>query len=147
MPDFSKLLRKPVDEAKKPNALPAADYPGIIKSFEIGDQNKNKTPYVRFHVALTGWPDSVSEDDKVQNDKPVDLAKRQLRRDFYLTDDADWRLAEFLKSCGISTAGRNFEETVPEAVGQAVLVEVQQYLNQTNSEIGNQIGKLVGAQG
>lgn len=140
MPDFSALLRKPVDEAKRPPALPPGDYAGIIKSYELGDQNKNKTPYVRFQIGLQGWPDSVADEDK----KDVDLSKKQLRRDFFLTPDADWRLAEFIKSCGINTSGRNFEVTVPECVGARVVVEVQQYLNQTNNEVGNQVGGLAG---
>lgn len=141
MPDFSSLLRKPMAEAKRPPALPVGDYQGVIKSYELGDNNRQKTPYVRFHVGLMGWPDSVAEDERTG----VDLSKKQLRRDFYLTPDADWRLAEFLKSCGV--AEQSFETGVPEAVGAQVTVEVQQYMNQTNSEIGNQVGKLVGEHG
>lgn len=140
MADFSQLLRKPAGEAKKPAALPAGDYSGVIKSFEVGDQNKNKTPYIRFQVALTGWPDSVDESDRGD----TDLSKRQMRRDYYLTDDALWRLDEFIKSCGVEPNGRSYEEIVPELMGASVLAEVQQYLNQTSNEIGNQIGKLVG---
>lgn len=141
MVDFAQLLRKPVDEAKRPPALPAGNYAGMVKSFEIGNQNKNKTPYVRFHIVLNGWPEEVPNDDR----DGIDLAKRQMRRDFFLTDDADWRLADFIKSCGIDASGRTFEDTVPEVIGHPVTVEVQQYLNQTSNEIGNQIGGLVGA--
>jgi len=141
MPDFSQLLRKPAADIKRPPALPPGDYLGVIKSYELGDQNKNKTPYVRFQVGLMGWPDAVPEDERTG----IDLSKKQLRRDFYLTDDADWRLKEFLESCGIKFD--NFETGVPEAIGAQVTVEVQQYMNQTNSEIGNQVGKMVGSQG
>ena len=42
MVDFTSLLKKRAGEAKKPPAYPAADYPGIIKGFELGDANKNK---------------------------------------------------------------------------------------------------------
>lgn len=138
MPDFSSLLRKPAGEAKKPEALPAGDYPGVIKSFELGDQNKNHTPYVRFPLGLTAWPDSVDESDRGD----TDLSKRSLRRDMYLTEDALWRLDELIKGLGIDMTGRSYEEVLPELVGQQVLVEVQQYMNQTNNEIGNQVGAL-----
>jgi len=148
-PNFAHLLKRPAGKAKKPEALPQGDYPGIIKSFEYGDANKNKTPYVRFHLGLLGWASDVSEDDKFQSDgdggkAPVDITKRQPRRDFFLTDDAFWRLDEFLRSCGIEPAGRSYEEVIPDAVGQQVTVEVQQYMNERTNEIGNQVGRLAG---
>jgi hypothetical protein len=149
MVDFSSLLKKPAGLAVKPAALVAGDYPVKIKSFEVGDQNKNKTPYVRYFLAITGWPDSVAEDDRVQKNPDgstasIDLSKRQPRRDFFLTDDAMWRLDEFLRSCGVEPKGRSYEEVIPEVVGADCVAEMQQYLNQTSNEIGNQIGKLVG---
>jgi len=149
MVDFSTLLRKPAGQAPKPKALPPGDYTGAIAKFEVGDNNKNKTPYVRFFLNLTGWPDSVDEADRTQDgpsgSHPIELGKRQLRRDFFLTDDALWRLDELLRSCGIDPSGRSYEECLPEAAGAQVVVEVQQYMNQTSGEIGNQVGKVVGA--
>lgn len=141
MPDFSQLLKKPSGEAKKPDPLLAGQYPGVIKSFEVGDQNKNKTPYVRFQVGLTGWPEG-QEPQMLPSGEAMDLSKRQMRRDYYLTDDALWRLDEFLRAIGIDLTGRSYEEVLPETVGIQVMVEVQQYVNQQNNEIGNQIGSL-----
>src|SRR5260221_4712227 len=142
MVDFSTLLRKPAGEAKKPPALPIGDYPGVIKSYELGDQNKNKTPYVRFHVGLLGWADSIPESERQAD---LDLSKRQMRRDYFLTEDALWRLDEFLRSIGVKLEGRSYEEALPDAIGASILAEVQQYINQTNSEVGNQIGLLKAA--
>lgn len=136
--DLGSLLKKPAGQAKKPPALDAGNYPGVVKSFELGDQNKNKTPYVRFQVGLTGWGDGI---------EPVpdlDLSKRQMRRDYFLTEDALWRLDTFIRSCGVEANGRSYEEVLPELVGHQVVVEVQQYMNQTSNEIGNQIGQLTG---
>ena len=143
MPDFSQLLKKPMADAKRPPALPVGDYPGVVKSYELGDQNRNKTPYVRFHLGLTGWAESVSEDEHNTSDgKAIDLSKKQFRRDFFLTPEADWRLADFLRSCGV--ADSDFETAVPNAVGAQVLIEIQQYMGQ-DGEIGNQVGTVKGA--
>ena len=146
--DLSHLLRRPAGQATKPAALPIGDYQGIIKSFEYGDQNQNKTPYVRFQLGLMEWPQNISDDEKTQpgpsGPVPVELSKRSLRRDFFLTDDALWRLDDFLKSCG-KEGGANYEELIPTLVGERVVVEVQQYVNQKTSEIGNQVGRVVGA--
>jgi len=138
MVDFSNLLRKPAGEAKKPPALPPGDYPGVIKSYEFGDKNKNNTPYVQFNLGLTDWADTAEVEDKTG----IDLGKRQLRRQFFFTDDALWRLDEFLRNLGVDAKGRTYEEVLPEVINARVLVEVQQYMNQKSNEIENQVGGL-----
>jgi hypothetical protein len=139
MVDFSKLLQKPAGEAKKPPPLPVATFPGVIKSYELGDNNKNKTPYVRYQIGLTGWPEG---EEPIEG---LDISKRTMRKDYYLTDESLWRLDEFLRSLGIEGKGRGYDEVLPEAVGASVMAEVQQYMNQDTSELGNQLGKVVGA--
>lgn len=149
MVDFA-ALKRPSGQALKPKVLEPADYPGIVKSWEAGDANKNKTPYVRFHLAPTGWPDAIAEEDRTQalpdgTTKPIELAKRQMRRDFYLTDEAMWRLDEFLRTMGIEGIGqRSYEECLPESIGKSITMEVQQQLNQQTNELFNQIGKVWG---
>lgn len=140
MPDFTELLKQPAGQAKKPPALDVGNYPGIIKSFEVDNKNKNQTPYVRFHVGLTGWP-ADSEPQTLDGGEPIDLTKRQMRRDYYLTPDALWRLDEFLRNMGVDLSGRGYDEVLPELVNQPVLVSVKQYLGKDN-EPGNEIDKL-----
>lgn len=143
MPDFSALLRKPAGEAKRPKALPIGDYQGVVKSHEVGDNNKNHTPYVRFGIVLTGWPDEFTQADIPED---TDLSKRQLRKDFFLTDDSLWRLDEFIRSCGVEPAGRVYEEVVPELVGQPIKVEIKHYRN-AQDEIGNTVERVIGLNG
>lgn len=150
MPDFSQLLRKPAGQAVKPPALPAGDYPAIIKSHELGESQQKKTPYVRFHIGLMGWPDSIGESDRVMpgsdgSTHPIDLAKKQLRRDFFFTEDAMWRLDDFIRSLGIQAKGRTYEEVLPECVGAHVVASVKQSMNQNTNDIFNEVDKLVGA--
>lgn len=158
MPDFSQLLRKPSGEAKRPPVLPVGDYSGIIKSFEYGDDNQKKTPYVRFHLALTGWPASAPQQwtntdsegkSYTVTQADVDLSKKQMRKDYFLrSPDGDdnilWRLDEFLKSCKLPL-GAEYEAMIPQVVGQSIIVGVGQYLNKNTNEIGNQVDKLMGA--
>lgn len=140
MPDFRDLLKKPAGEAKKPPALRAGNYPGVVKSFEYGDNNKNKTPYVRFQLGATGPAETVEPSEY----DGIDLSKKQFRKDFYLTDDAWWRLDAFLRSVGIEPKGRTYEECIPEVVGCDVLIEVQQEMNQTTNEIFNKTEAVKG---
>lgn len=162
MPDFSTLLRRPAAESKRPPALPADDYQGLVKSYQFGDQNQNKTPYVRYQLGLTDWGPSVPETweahDPATNRSytvgkaDVDLSKRQLRRDFFLTPDALWRLKEFIESCGIEVVEEadgtiDYAPLIPQVIGQGVTIEVQQYLNQNSNEFGNQVGRVTGQAG
>jgi len=126
MPDFSQLLSKPLDEVKRPPALPAGTYYGTIKSYELGESSEKKTPYVRMHLTLSHAGEDVDQADL----NGIDLNKKQLRADFYLTQDADWRLKEFLESCHIDTKGRTFQSSLPDCVNAPVQMYVTQRLNQ-----------------
>lgn len=151
MPDFSNLMNRKAGEAPKPKALPVGTYSGVIKGWEVVEApaGKDYTAIIRFQLGLTDWPESVSEEDKLQDmgngqSKPIDLSKKSLRRDFY--DNGLFRLDEFIKSCGVEANGRSYAEVLPEMVGSRVNIEVQQYVNQKTSDIGNQVGQLVGQQ-
>ena len=141
MSNFSELLKKPAFEAKKPEALPAGDYPGIVTNKELGTSQQKNTPYVRYFVQLTEYPEGFPDEDKT-----VDLSKRKLRRDFYFTDDALFRLDEFLRSCKVDPgAGKAYEDLLDEPIGASVIAQVKQYMNKTSGEIQNEIGNLAGA--
>jgi hypothetical protein len=147
--DFSQLLSVPLDSIKKPPILPAGDYPGIIKQYELGDANKNKTPYIRFNLVPTDWAvtteDTWLDSEGASHSKSdVDLSKRQFRRDYFLTQDALWRLTDLMKGCGLELAGKQIQDVLPELIGCQVLIEIQQYLSEKSGEFGNQVGKVVG---
>jgi hypothetical protein len=152
--DFSAMLKKQSGKAKRPKALPRGSYPGKVKTWEVGDKNKNNTPYVRFHLVPTSWPDSVDESDRMQEDSegaliPINLTKRQLRRDVFVqgTDGADlwYRLDELLKTFGVEL-GAAYEELLPQINGKDCLIDVTQYVNQQSGELENQVDKFVGIQ-
>lgn len=147
MPNFSKILKAPAGQAKPPKPLVPGDYPGIIKSFETKEApaGKDYSELVRFNLGVLDWPEGTDESDTLDNDgKPIDLSKRQLRRDFY--DNAMYRLDEFLASLQIDMDGKTYEEALPLTIGKQVTMEVQQYMNQNNNTFGNQVGKLISAE-
>lgn len=156
MVDFSAIASQAAGQSKKPPRLPPADFPGVIKSFEWGDANKNKTPYVRLMLGFTAFPESLPEsweefDNETQKSltvtrEDIDLSKRTMRKDFYMTDDSRYRMDEFLRAMNINVgtpdAPRSYAETLPELIGQGVLVEIQHQLNQQTNETFVQVGKL-----
>lgn len=119
--DFKKLLSEPVnEEAKRPPSLPAGTYYGTITKHEVGESANKKTPYIRFFVQLT----TAGEEHDPESLAGVDLMKRQMRRDYYLTEDALYRLHEVMSSCDVSVVGRSLGESLPEMQGKDVIVTV-----------------------
>ncbi len=141
MPNFHELLSKPAGQAKKPQALPVGDYPGVIKGYTTGETNNDKkTPFVRFNLGITDWPEGAEPQLK-EDGTPVDLSTKALRRDMYLTPDALWRLDELLRGLGLAIEGASYEDLLPQTVGNSVLVEVRQYLSRDN-EVGNEVQQV-----
>lgn len=139
--DFSKLLSKPMDSVEKPKPLPAGTFLGVISKYEFGESKDKKTPYVRFFLNLTG-PGPDIEASSVEG---IDFSKKQLRRDYFLTDDAMYRLKDLLQSVGIPTAGRTFDESIPDTLNCQVIIEVTQRNNPTDpTQIFNDVGNIKG---
>lgn len=128
--DFTSLLSKPLDDVKAPIPLPAGTYYGIIKEYKFDESQEKKTPFIRFSIQLTGAGDDVY----VEEVASIDWSKKQLRKDFYLTEAALFRLKKFLESLGIDTVGKSFDSLIPETQGATVLAEVTQRPNTRNPE-------------
>lgn len=141
--DFSKLLSKPLDSVEKPKPLPVGTYLGIINKYEFGESKEKKTPYVRFHFQVTGAGEDVDADELAA--AAPDLSKKQLRRDYYLTDDAMYRLKELFESTGVQTAGRSFAEAIPDLLNVPVHIAVSQRNGgEGGTEIFNDVGAVTG---
>lgn len=74
--DFKTLLSKPLDEIKRPPALPAGTYHGIVQKYEFGESDKNKTPFVRFTFTIA----MAGEDIDPSELEGIDLGKRTSAR-------------------------------------------------------------------
>lgn len=144
MVDFSKLLAKKTSEVKRPPTLPAGLYPGVIKGYKFGESAKKKTPFVQFQVALTGWPEETDDEDRFHDGKPIDLSKKNMGSDFYLSDEALFILSEFLTAL-FPGDERGMEELVPAAVGSYVLADVSNRLNEERGDFFNRIEKIAPA--
>lgn len=147
MVDFRQLTSKPMDKIKKPPTYPAGTYRGIVAGQEYGESSKKKTPYCRYNIRLVSAGDDVDKSRLVVDDQPLDIGKKLFRTDFYLTPDAEYRLIEFLTSCGVQTGGgRSIAEGVPEAMNAEVIVNISEEMGE-GGEFFNQIKEVKGAAG
>lgn len=129
---FSSQLDKTTGTAVRPKPLPIGDYPAIVTKLEMGLKSKQKgTPFVRFTLQLTGWPDSVPEDERTNEGHPIDLTKKTFNYDLYTTDEAMFRVDEFLVACGVELGQGTYREQLQSCIGQHVVASVTQYMPQT----------------
>lgn len=129
-PDFTSLLKRSTSDIKRPWAFPAGTYTLEVLGYEFGKSEKKETPRCRYKFHVTGFDQDVDPADLADKD----WTKKELRDDFYLTENAMFRLVDFLEACGVNTAGRQLDELVPEAVGRTVKVAMIQTPNQKNPE-------------
>ena len=141
--DLRSLLDVPVDAVKKPSTWPAGLYHGHIEKYEPGESREKKTPFLRVFVRVTRADESVPEDLLKDSDgKPFDLSKRSLRKDFYLTEDAKWRLVEMIQAVGVETEGKSLSGCLPELLNKPVQIEITLRGSQDGKELFNEIGSL-----
>jgi len=138
--DFRALLSKPTETIERPKALPVGTYLGTISKYEYGKSAQKKTPYVRYFISLTGAGEDVDPDAM----EGVDLSKKQMRKDYYLTDDAQYRVKELWESCGIDGTGRSLGEILPDLVGMPVMLEVTKRNSEDGKDEFNDVGTVRG---
>lgn len=136
MPDFTSLLHKDMEEIKKPAAWPTGLYPGRILRYEPGESTQKKTPYMRFTVGVTDFPEALDESER----EGFDLEGKTFRCDYYLTEDALFRLKDLMAGLGFTGY---LDEALPQSVGSDVMIDLTQELNQQTSEIFNRVNRLV----
>lgn len=110
MPDFNALLDKDPSTFERPPTTPEGEYLLVVKSKSFGQSSQKKTPFVEFQYGIVNPMPSVPEEAL----DGIDLSKVKLRDQFYLTEDAMFRLKEFFETLGCS------QETVRESIDASV---------------------------
>jgi hypothetical protein len=152
MPDPTSLLRPSARSTLPPPVIPPDLYPGVIKSYEIASSS-NGNPLLRLPVGLLDWPETIGNEERFQEGPegekiPIDLSRKSLRKDFFLTPAAYFRLENFLTAMGFdvqtdAAGNKDYETPVSQLIGQKVGVEVQRILSQRTNEFMNVVGELI----
>ena len=130
--DFSKLLSKPLDDVKRPPALPAGTYFGQIKKYEFKEsrfedrESGTKPAIVEFTIQMSRADDSIAELLRGEDGQPLDVSKRQVSREMPLDGPNAYVTKSFIEGLGIATQGRTFGDTIPETLHAEVMFEVTQ---------------------
>jgi len=118
MPDFNALLDKNPLEFERPPTVPEGEYLVVIREKKFGQSSQKKTPFVEFSYGIVSPMASVPEEAL----SGVDLSKAKLRDEFYLTEDAMFRLRDFLEMIGCTEGSTR--DAIESAIGQQIIVTV-----------------------
>ena len=125
--NFKDLLDKKVEDTERPKPVPVGTYRLQIQGHEFGRSSQKKTPYVRFSFKIV----QPGEDAEMSDLEGINWGKKTLRDDFYLTEDAMYRLRDFLeKNLQLNGTGRSFDELLPETKN----MELEAYISQNPSQ-------------
>lgn len=143
--DLRSLLDVDVSTIKKPPTWPAGPYHGFVEKYEPVESREKKTPGIRVFYRVQRASESIPADLLMFDDKPIDFAKRQLRQDFWLTEDSRYRLVEFLKAIGVDAEGegKKLSQCLPEMISKPVVIQVGVRANSDNTELFNEVQSVV----
>jgi hypothetical protein len=115
MPDFNALLDKDPTQFERPPLPPEGDYLLLIKSKTFGQSAKKKTPFVEFAYAVVAPMPTIP----MEALEGIDMTRVKLRDEFYITEDAMYRLREFFELVGVVMPSTR--ESIDACVGQQVI--------------------------
>jgi hypothetical protein len=145
--NFKTYLRQNLEDIKKPKAVPAGSYRGIIKGHELGESAQKKTPQIKFNMVLTEAMEGVDPMDLTEALNGEPLSSKKVSTTFYLTDTALYRLKGFLEDLGIEVGGgRTLEEAIQDTNNAEVLIELLQKPTQSGEDFYNEVGKVTGVE-
>ena len=131
-PNFGALLDKPASDVERPKPLPQGSYHCIVKELPRFDKSSKKfTEFVEFTLQPTSAGEDVDEEDL---EAMGGIANKTIRATYYITEDALWRLKDFLGHCGIEEDGslRNMIDQTPNC-------EVTAFIKHRASEDGQAV--------
>lgn len=141
--DLRSLLDVQIDSVKKPPTWPQGLYHGFIEKYEPGESREKKTKLIRVFLKVQSADASIPEQflkDEEEND--LDFSKRQLKIEYYLTQDSLFRLTDMLKDVGIDTAGKSLGAALPELVGKPVLIDLRQQASKDGTQLYNNVESI-----
>lgn len=134
---FAEILNRKVEDAPRPKALPNGTYTTVVDgpytTTKIGQDQKD---VVDFKLKVIQVGDDVSPDEAAAFEGG--LLGKNIRARFFVTNEALYRLSDFLEILGIDK-GVDFKAALAQAPGKTVVVTLTQRPSPDGSTFYNDI--------
>ncbi len=142
MASFEEILSKPPSQIKAPQAFPVGTYHTIVEGPPTpGKSSQKQTDFLQFKFKIL----SPMQDVDAQQAAETQVVGKVIQTDFYITDNAAWRLTEFLiDHLGLAAFNgkgeeKSTKELLSEAPGQQVLVKLKHELSQDGKRVYHRV--------
>lgn len=124
MASFEEIMKRPGSAIQAPQAYPVGTYHCIVDGpAEPGKSSQKQTDFWRFRFKVVG----IDKDVDAKAAAEQQIVGKVIAAEYYVTEDAVWRLKEMLQNLGITGLDdtKNLEEGVSEAPGKQVWVKLR----------------------
>lgn len=119
------MLDESVDEVVRPKPLPAGNYVFNVGEYKLGKSAKKGTDFVSITLTPVQPQEDVDADELSASLGDKTLADKSMKVDFYLTQDALWRLDEFLmEKLGLNEKGQSRSQRLEAMAGRQVVGQI-----------------------
>jgi len=135
--NFTNILSKPASDFERPKPLPQGTYLMMVKpGYRLDESTKKKTPFVEFLCDVVEATDDVDAGELAEMGG---VAGKVTKATFYLTDEAAYRLREFLETLGLDTT-KPTDQILDDAAGQQFLGTIVHEPSQDGQSIFAKLG-------
>lgn len=138
-PNFGALLDKPSADVERPKPLPQGSYTCVVKGLPRYDKSSKKlTEFVEFTLQPLAAGEDVDQDDL---QAMGGYQNKTIRATYYITEDALWRLKDFLGHLGIEEDEKSLRQMIDETPGKQVTAFVKHQASEDGTAVFAQLGK------
>ena len=134
---FGSILDKPVGKIKEPVAMPTGTYTFVVLHRRYDKSSKKQTEFVEFTCNYLDAGDDVDQDALKE---AGGIAGKSLKATYYLTEEAAYRLKEFLAHLGIEEQD-TLRPMIEEATGKQFLGTIRHEPSQDGTRIFARLGQ------
>lgn len=144
-PDFASILDEAPATTERPKPLPAGTYLAVVKGQPRYDKSsKKQTPFVEFTLQPTAAMEDVDQEELTTMGG---FANKTIRATYYITEDAKWRLKDFLSHCGIDVDSmESYRTAIDEAMNSQVLATLRHRASDDGQAVFAELAKTAPAE-
>jgi hypothetical protein len=135
MASFEEILKRPASEFRAPEPLPVGVYHCMIDGPPEVAESKNQNKYFRFKFKILAPFRGVD----AQKAAEMQVVGKTVTCDYYVTDNATFRLSEMLVDHLGLEETTPIDQLVAQAPGQQILVELKHEASQDGKRVFHRV--------
>lgn len=139
-PNFSSILKTAPSAVERPKPMPQGTYICMVQGLPRFDKSsKKQTEFVEFTLKLLSAGEDVDQEELAALGG---IGDKTIKATYYLTENALWRLKDFLAHCGMDIeAYESFEAAIEDTPSKQVGVFITHEASQDGESVFARVGR------